>query len=189
VNYKKKLINIIDHVRIEEEEFINNLTDKNEAFLSNYNNWSFKDVVSHISEWRILSSQKLQSVKNSQYVLFHEELDAINRKNYEKHKNESIEQIKLLSKNSYSQLKDKVNLYDNLELIGESNIDGFKFTLLQYILIDALQHPTIHMVFHYIKIQRFEKAFKMLQNNYLLLLELNNSFEAIVDFFYLGQVS
>jgi hypothetical protein len=47
---------------------------------------------------------------------------------------------------------------------------------------------TVHMVFHYIKIQEFEKAFKVLQDSYLLLLELDNSRETIDNFLYLGQV-
>jgi|GEM_PF-3944697 len=49
-------------------------------------------------------------------------------------------------------------------------------------------HPTIHMVFYYIKIQKFERAFKILQHNYILLLELDNSQEMITDFFCLGEV-
>lgn len=58
--------------------------------MSNYNNWSFKEVITHISKWRILSSQKLQSVRSNQYVLFHEDINAINGENYGKHKNELV---------------------------------------------------------------------------------------------------
>lgn len=64
MNYKTKLIEIINNVNMEEETFITNLKYKKEDFLGSYDNWTSNDVVSHISEWRILSSKKLKTVKN-----------------------------------------------------------------------------------------------------------------------------
>lgn len=188
MNYKRKLIELIDYVNIQEENFIIKLADKKESFLGSYDNWTFKDVVSHISEWRILASKKLESVKKIEYVSFHEELDVLNRQNYKRHKNQPIEEVKLLSIKSYKSLEKQIDSFDNSELIGESKIDGFKAALWKYILIDSFLHPTIHMVFYYIKIQEFEKAFKILENNYILLLEVDNSKEVVTDFFRLGEL-
>ena len=94
MDYRSKLIEIIDYVTIQEENFIIKLDGKKEEFLDSYDNWTFKDVVSHMSEWRILSSEKLELVKKNEYVPFHEDIDVLNRQNYKKHKNEPIEYIK-----------------------------------------------------------------------------------------------
>ncbi|MDF2505877.1 MAG: hypothetical protein K0R06_3372, partial [Clostridium sp.] len=88
MDYKRKLIELIDYVNIQEENFIIKLADKKENFLGSYDNWTFKDVVSHISQWRILASKKLESVKKIEYVSFHEDLDVLNRQNYKRHKNQ-----------------------------------------------------------------------------------------------------
>ncbi|MBU3144701.1 ClbS/DfsB family four-helix bundle protein [Clostridium sp. CF012] len=188
MDYKRRLIENINYVNIQEENFIVSLADKKENFLESYDNWSFKDVVSHMSEWRVLSSKKLESVKNIEYVSFHEDLDILNRQNYKRHKNESIKDVKLLFTESYKALKKQIESFDNSELMGESKIDGFKSSLWQYILIDSFLHPTIHMVFYYIKIQEFEWAFKILENNYILLLQLDNSQETITNYFYLEEL-
>ncbi|MBU3174055.1 ClbS/DfsB family four-helix bundle protein [Clostridium estertheticum] len=188
MEYKIKLLEIIHNVNMEEENFIINLEYKKEEFLGSYDNWTSNDVVSHISEWRILSSEKLQAAKKSEYVSFHEEIDVLNRKNYETHKNETIEEVKIFSANSYKLLENQIESFDNSELIGESKIDGFKSPLWQYILIDSFSHPTIHIVFYYIKIQEFENAFKILEKNYKLLLELDNNKEMINNFFYLEDL-
>lgn len=188
MDYKRKLIENIDYVNIQEQNFIIKFSDKKENFLDSYYNWTFKDVISHMSEWRILSSKKLESVKKTEYVSFHEDLDVLNRQNYKRHKNEPIEDVKLLSTKSYKALKKQIESFDNSELMGESKIDGFKSALWQYILIDSFLHPTVHMVFYYIKIQEFERAFKILENNYILLLQLDNSQETITNYFYLEEL-
>lgn len=188
MDYKKKLIENIYYINAEEKNFIANFTKKKENFLACYNNCSFKDVISHISEWRILSSKKLEAVKSNKYTSFCENLDILNRKFYEKHTNQSIDKIKLLSKDSYNKLKNNIGLFDNSELIVKNKLSGFKGELWKYILIDSFMHPTIHMVFHYIKLQEFQMAFKFLEHNYILLLEIDNSEETINDFFYLGEV-
>ncbi|MBX4267275.1 ClbS/DfsB family four-helix bundle protein [Clostridium estertheticum] len=188
MEYKIKLLEIIHNVNMEEENLITNLEYKKENFLGSYDNWTANDVVSHISEWRILSSKKLQAVKKSKYVSFHEEIDILNRQNYEIHKNETIEEVKLLSTKSYKLLENQIESFDNLELIGESKIDGFISPLWKYILIDGFSHTIIHIVFYYIKIQEFEKAFEILERNYTLLLELDNSKEMINNIFYLEDL-
>lgn len=45
MDYKQKLIEIIDYMNAEEINFITNFTKKEENFLSCYDNWSFKIVV------------------------------------------------------------------------------------------------------------------------------------------------
>ena len=184
MDYKKKLIEIIDYVNIQEENFITKLEGKKEEFLGSYDNWTFKDVVSHMSEWRLVASTKLESVKKNEYVSFQEDLNVINIKNYKKHKNDPIEDVKLLSTKSYTALKKQIQSFDNSELMGQSKIEGFNATLWQYVIIDSFLHPIVHMVLYYIKIQDFEKAFRFLEGHYILLLELDNSQQMINDFFY-----
>ncbi|MDD3223957.1 MAG: ClbS/DfsB family four-helix bundle protein [Clostridium sp.] len=188
MDYKQKLIENIYYINAEEKNFITNFTKKEDNFLACYDNWSFKDVISHISEWRILSCKKLEAVKSNKYTSFCENLGVLNRKFYEEHKTQSIDKIKLLSKDSYNKLKNNIDLFSNSELISKNKLSGFKGQLWKYILIDSFMHPTIHMVFHYIKLQEFQMAFKLLEHNYILLLEIDNSEAIINDFFYLGEI-
>lgn len=185
MDYKRKLIKNIDFINNQEQDLINRFSDEKEKFLWSYDNWTFKDVISHISEWRFLASEKLALVKKSESVPFHEDLDVLNKQFYEKHKNQTIEDIRLFSAKSCKDLKKQIESFDNWELLTKNKIDDYKSALWQYILMDSFVHPTAHMVFYCIKVQNFKRAFKIFEYNYILLLQLDNSKKITTNYFYI----
>jgi hypothetical protein len=187
MNNSDRLIQILNCINIEEENLLKIMTE-NKDLIGDYENWTPKDIVAHISEWRFIASKKLKSIKRNHYVSFHENLDTINRTNYDKHKYDTIEDIKLFSKSSCEALKKGIEVFDNSELQEQGKLSGFNAPLWRYIIIDSFLHPVAHIIFYYLKIQDFSKAFKILESNYLLITELDNCEAIMQDYFYFGDL-
>jgi hypothetical protein len=188
MHYRDKLIQVAEYVNAEEETLIGNSNEKQKNINSDYGDWNFKDTIAHISEWRLIASKKLEAIRRNDYVSFHEDLDSINRTNYKKHINDTIEYIKSFSKMSYETLIKRIEVFDNSELQKQGQLVGFNVPLWRYIIVDSFLHPIAHIVFYYLKIHDFIKAFKILERSYILISELDDSKEILQDCFCLEDL-
>ncbi len=188
MDYKEKLISLMDCISAQEKKFISDLKGQKPSFKRSYDNWGFMDVLSHCSCWRILAAEKLEKIAAGSVVDFHENLDSINRKFHDSTFTLPLEQIETLTEKSSLLLKDRLMRLDNVLLASKSRLKGFNNDLWCYVLVDGFVHPTVHMVFHYIKLQSFDTAFNLLQGNYLLLLEQSREPGIIAEYFSMGEI-
>lgn len=172
---RSKLIYAIQRIAAEESSFLLTLSNKHEAVFGSYNNWTYKDTIAHNSEWRYITTKKLQLIKNNECVQFREQLEMVNRNIYDKHSEDTDCNIKDLSERSNHSLIQSIERFSNLELQSEGKLMGFIGPLWKYINYYGAIHPIKHLVFYYLKTQSFMSAFQTLKEHSSILAGIDDS--------------
>ena len=60
----KEIITEINKIEIDIADFISSY--KSEQFVSNYDDWNYKDVIAHLFEWLMFSKNKLNVIVHNQ---------------------------------------------------------------------------------------------------------------------------
>jgi hypothetical protein len=175
MEYRAKLLSMLDHVRRQEEQLLDSLAETTAEARGDYDHWTLPDILTHLAEWRLIAAGKLAALAEGKAVPFHEDLDAVNRRNYAKHCRDSAGEIRALAESSHAAFRQRVAAFDEGRLGQPAGLEGFDAPLWRYILIDGFLHPTLHRAVYHFAGRDFAAAFRILAWNYRLLAELDDS--------------
>jgi len=151
--------------------YVRNFLCDSDLFLispSTYDNWNNNDVVGHIIGWMNYSIDKLSCIKlgtkqSDEYAQV-ASLNEINTILYNKIKNKSREKIESEYLNSIGSYIKVVSLFSNNEINLDTFNTGFKMELWRYMLMDTVIHPIQHVLYQYLKNNKYKKIEEILSN-------------------------
>jgi hypothetical protein len=141
---------------------------KNEnIFETSFSNWNVRDVIGHINSWIKFSEDKLESIKlkRSFEDVSHVDIEKFNKTNYEKYKNETLENVVNESRIILGKYKNILNLFDEEELPSNKFPTGFAFALWKYMAMDLCIHPLMHIMYQYIKRRDYNEFVKEIESS------------------------
>ncbi len=185
MDYRGKLIQLVEHVRGQEVQHLNGsvLSGPEMSASGDYDHWTLKDTLAHLSEWRLIAAEKLAALAAGETVSFHEDLDSVNRRNYAKHRHDSAAEVGRFVAASYDSFQKKVMAFNERDLLEQTGPLGFGAPLWRYILVDGFLHPTLHLALYHFEQADFGAAFRLLAENYQVLSELDDSPETARSYF------
>ncbi|MDR1325231.1 MAG: ClbS/DfsB family four-helix bundle protein [Treponema sp.] len=134
---------------------------------TSFSNWNVRDVIGHINSWIKFSGDKLESIKleRSFEDVSHVDIEKINKTNYEKYKNKTLEDVANESKIILEKYKNILNLFDDEELMSNKFPTGFSWALWKYMAMDLCIHPLTHIMYQYIKRGDYNEFIKETENS------------------------
>ena len=128
-------------------------------YKTSYENWNVKDVIGHINSWVKFSADKLESIKAKKIFkdIEYNEIDELNKINYEINKTKILEEIINESKMLFNNYENIINLYTDDELLSKEFPTGFSCALWEYMVLDLFIHPINHILYQYIKNKDFNE--------------------------------
>jgi hypothetical protein len=141
---------------------------KNENILeTSFPNWNVRDIIGHINSWIKFSEDKLESIKLKHPFedLSHADIEKFNETNYEKYKNETLENVVNESKTLLERYKNVLDLFNEEELLSDKFPTGFPCVLWKYMAMDLCIHPLMHIMYQWIKRGDYNEFIKEVENS------------------------
>ena len=146
--------------------------------ISSYDDWNYKDIIAHITEWIRFSADKLESIKKNRAFKDIDDFNKINQVWFMNDKEKDIETVRREFENAINQYKEVVKLYSAKDLIRKDYPTGFEFELWRYMIMDGSIHPNKHLMYHYLKKRDYESFMKLIeQTESIFALYSKNSIE------------
>jgi hypothetical protein len=141
--------------------------ENDNIFETSYSNWNVRDVIAHINSWVKFSGDKLESIKTQKQFedVAHNGIEELNRQNYEKNKNKSLDDTISETKIIYNNYKNVLDLYNDDELLSKKFPTGFSCTLWEYMALDLFIHPINHILYQYIKRKDYNEFINEVENS------------------------
>jgi hypothetical protein len=134
---------------------------------TSYENWNVRDVIGHINSWIKFFADKLETIKSKKSFddVGHVEIEIFNEMNYQKYRNETLENTINESKCILDKYKNILDLYNENELLSNEFPTGFSFSLWKYMAMDLCIHPLMHILFYYIKRMDYNEFIEEIGNS------------------------
>ena len=143
-------------------------SDESSYFTSSFENWNNYDVVGHIIGWMSYSIDKLSCIKlgtkQSDEYAHVTSLSEINTILYNKMKGKSKEEIESNYINALGSYIKVIARYSNTDINLDTFDTGFKMELWRYMLLDTVIHPVQHVIYQYLKNNKYEEINKIILN-------------------------
>jgi hypothetical protein len=130
---------------------------------SSYDDWNYKDIIAHITEWIKFSADKLKSIKKNLAFTDIEDFNKVNQEWFINDKDKDIEKVKFAFEDAISQYKEILKLYSLEDLNRKDYPIGFEFELWRYMIMDGSIHPHKHLMYHYLKTRDFESFIRLIE--------------------------
>lgn len=137
------------------------LEEGDPAAPGSYEDWNERDLLGHLVGWMEYSIDKLTSIKlgtaQSQEYAHARSLEEINRILYDKTKDaprQGVESAYLAALGGYLKV---ISLFSDGEINLDSFDTGYKTELWRYMLLDTVIHPLQHVLYHYLKAEKYGK--------------------------------
>jgi hypothetical protein len=147
-------------------ENVNSFIEKNKnanTNLSSYEDWNYKDIIAHITEWIRFSADKLESIKNGKVFKDIDDFSKVNQVWFVNDKDKDMKTVILEFENAISQYNGVLKLYTKEDLIRTDYPTGFEFELWRYMIMDGSIHPNKHLLYYYLKKRDYESFIKILE--------------------------
>ncbi len=131
---------------------------------SSYQDWSYKDVVAHLTRWISFSADKLQSILNKVPFKDVEDFRKANKAWYEEDKVKELKSVESAFNQAIAQYKVVIKGFSKEDLIREDLPLGFKIELWRYMIMDGSTHPYGHLLYHYLKRRNYWYFLKVLES-------------------------
>lgn len=131
---------------------------------SSYQDWSYKDVVAHLTRWISFSADKLQSILNKVPFKDVDDFRKANREWYEDDKEKELKKIEYEFKQAVAQFKEVIKGFRKGDLIRTDLPLGFTIELWRYMIMDGSIHPNGHLLYHYLKRRNYWYFLKLLED-------------------------
>ncbi len=160
-----KRINLeIDRTHKNVLEFITICKSEN-LYDSSYEDWNYKDVITHLTRWISFSANKLESIKNQ--IPF-KDVDDFRKANREWYAVDNDKELKIVEsgfENAIEKYKAVIATYSKEDLIKNDLPLGFKMDLWRYMIMDGSTHPNGHLLYHYLKRRKYLNFIKVLRRD------------------------
>ncbi len=152
---KKTLLEIKDYTQ-HTIIYFSNQYENEKISETSFSNWNARDVIGHINSWLQFSENIITLIQSKKSITdaVHVDVTSFNKASYEKYKNESLEKTIHESETRLETYGNAAALFDETDLLQKDSsftTTGFDFPAWKYIAMDLLYHPTMHMLYYYVK--------------------------------------
>ncbi len=130
---------------------------------SSYEDWSYKDVIAHLTRWISFSADKLESIKNRIPFKDVDDFRKVNREWYAVDHDKELKIVELKFENAIEKYKAVIATYSKEDLIKNDLPLGFKIDLWRYMIMDGSTHPNGHLLYHYLKRRKYLNFIKVIE--------------------------
>jgi len=130
---------------------------------SSYEDWSYKDVIAHLTRWISFSADKLESIKNQIPFKDVDDFRKANREWYEVDHNNELNKVESEFEKAIEKYKAVIATYGEEELIKNDLPLGFRIELWRYMIMDGSTHPNGHLLYHYLKRRKYLNFIKVIE--------------------------
>lgn len=143
---KNKLLVLIGEAAQQEKMFIASLTDEDRSPVGTPNNWAIKDVFAHIAAWKDIMSQRFLAARGEQEPPSYDDLDIFNAQLFERHREESWQEVQDYLEMANRQLLEQVRLVDEDDLLDAERFPWLNGrSLWKRAIHSGYYHPVGHI--------------------------------------------
>ncbi|MDR1315429.1 MAG: hypothetical protein LBK13_01040, partial [Spirochaetales bacterium] len=153
-----------------------------------FSNWNARDVIGHINGWIKFSEGILEAIKSKRSLedVSHVDIEQFNKTNYEKYKNETLENVVNESKIILEKYKTALDSFNEEELSSNKFLTGFSWAPWKYMAMDLCIHPLVHIMYHYIKRGDYNEFIKEAENSRTYFMEYSGN--TLLKEYYFGDL-
>ena len=155
---------LLDLLRLayrEEQTFVEKLSEKERAVTGTYDQWSVKDVIAHVAAWKERTAQEFSAVTSGTPRPEGDNLEQINARIFEKHRDCTWNDVLALSKRAYETLCKQVETMSEEDLTNTKAIGWYDGPVWRLSIDDGYTHPLYHFAECYTRRGEEEQGIKI----------------------------
>lgn len=175
MEFKSKLIELIERAYQEERTLIARLSEDERSALGAPDRWSVKDVIVHLAGWKARLAENLAAAASGETPVRYDDFEAVNAQEFEEHRYRPWPEVMEMAAAAHRQLIEQIEVRSEDELRGTETLpwQGNR-PLWQLILGNGYTHPmAIHLSPIYIERGEREYATAVQEEAAKLLAELD----------------
>lgn len=150
---KPIILGLLHHAYRDEVEMINSLTEDERTQPGSPDQWSAKDIISHIGTWRQRQADKLAAAVRGEEPPRWNDDDSVNQINaddFEEHKDDSWQEVRQEAEQAYGNLVGQIHSMDGADLMATDRYPWQQGKpLWKVTLANGLWHPYEHLTKFY----------------------------------------
>jgi hypothetical protein len=143
------LLAALEHTRGVERAFLSGLTDAERRAAGAANDWSAKDLLAHLVDWRMRAAADLRLVAQGKSPEDITEFDPVNEVVYQRHKDKTWEELVRMSETAWADLASALKELPEDRWTAPSDLPSMNGRpWWRYAQIEVATHPVQHMSGH-----------------------------------------
>jgi tetratricopeptide (TPR) repeat protein len=163
MDLKEKLLDVLHKARAREQAFVEALSPAERAAEGSPADWSPKDLVAHMADWRLRKADDLGILARGGEPPDDPEYDAANQIIHQKHHAKSWEDVLRFSSEAWDALEKALEGHTEESLTAPRSMGGRPAWRL--VVIDVGTHPTTHLAGYLLNHGRQDQATRWEQEN------------------------
>jgi tetratricopeptide (TPR) repeat protein len=166
MDLKEKLLDILHTARAREQAFVEALSPAERAAEGSPDDWSPKDLVAHMADWRLQKAGDLASLARGVEPPDSPELDAANQIIYRRHRAKPWNEILKFSADSWAALETALHrLTEDLLAAPSSKPSMQGRPNWRMVTVDVAIHPVTHLASYLVRHGRLDDATRWEEEN------------------------
>ena len=157
------LLDLLRRAYREEQVFVEKLSEKERAVIGTHDQWSVKDVIAHTAAWKERTAQELAAVTSGGPGPEGDNLEQVNERIFEKHRDYTWSEVLALSKRAYEALCEQVETMSEEDLTSTKAIEWYDGPVWRLSIDDGYSHPLCHFAERYARRGEEEQGNKILK--------------------------
>jgi hypothetical protein len=146
MSIQRDLLDLLSQSRSIEQAFLTGLPEAERRGEGTLADWSAKDVVAHLADWRLEGASKLAMVAAGETPPDTPELDSTNAVVFERHRSQSWDDVARYSSGAWSSLARAIESLADEKLASPSELPSMRGRpWWRFALVDAATHPVEHL--------------------------------------------
>ncbi len=148
---KSQVIDLLETSRVVHQRFVDSLSDADRSAVATGDQWSVKDMVSHVVFWLECQEQRLSAILRGETPPAFDNVDEVNNDNFQAHRNDSWAQVTERIRHAFDELIAQTRRFSDSELSDVQRYTGQQNALYRSIVGNGYSHPLAHFAEHYVR--------------------------------------
>ncbi len=163
--FQSRVLDLLRQARAAEQTFVADLTDAGRNEKGTFEQWSAKDVMAHIAEWRERFAQRLAAYRRGEPLPELADTDEMNAQHYGANQAKSWDQVKAENDQAFNDLVAQVSAMSDAELLDKKPYvwsEGRPF--LSSLITNSYNHISEHLMSYYVARGENERASNVMES-------------------------
>lgn len=147
---KSQLLELLNKSQQSELRFISDLNEEERAMSGTAQDWAVKDEIAHVAAWKAITSERFRAFMAGEEPQDYDGLDAFNDELFQRHKEDSWQEVQDFHERAYQELIEQVQLITENDLLDGQRYDWLRGrSFWRRMLHTGYFHPQVHIAFYY----------------------------------------
>ena len=147
---KNQLLDLLNKSQQSELRFISDLNEEERAMSGTAQDWAVKDEIAHVAAWKAITSERFRAFMAGEEPQDYDGLDAFNDELFQRHKEDSWQEVQDFHERAYQELIEQVQLITENDLLDGQRYDWLRGrSFWRRMLHTGYFHPQGHIAFYY----------------------------------------